>query len=153
MPPPDFGSLRDWHVRQADLQRRRREQALRARQKMASLHMAQARGVWRAAAGQAGACGTGRLASARSRLSLLLPHRPATRSLTPALLYPLLPTALPPVQEHLDDDQVLDWLAQAEVAVQLGPGDGGAAAAAGPDKEVPLWFRGGAGAGASRARL
>ena len=56
----------------------------------------------------------------------------------------------PVPQEHLDDDQVLDWLAQAEVAVQLGPGEGGAAAAAGPGKELPLWFRGG-GAGARAA--
>ena len=46
------------------------------------------------------------------------------------------------LQEHLDDDQVLDWLAQAEVQVDLGDGAAAAAAAAGPGKELPLWFRG-----------
>jgi hypothetical protein len=46
------------------------------------------------------------------------------------------------MQEHLDDDQVLDWLAQAEVQVELGDGAAAAAAAAGPGKELPLWFRG-----------
>ncbi|KAL4430030.1 hypothetical protein ABPG77_004400 [Micractinium sp. CCAP 211/92] len=85
VPPPDFGSLRDWHQKQHDLQRRRQEQAARARQKMAGRGLA---------------------------------------------------------QEHLDDDQVLDWLAQAEVHVELGGGSAAAAAAAGPGKEVPLWFRG-----------
>ncbi|KAL4444027.1 hypothetical protein ABPG75_011764 [Micractinium tetrahymenae] len=85
VPPPDFGSLRDWHQKQHDLQRRRQEQAARARQKMAGRGLA---------------------------------------------------------QEHLDDDQVLDWLAQAEVQVELGGGSAAAAAAAGPGKEVPLWFRG-----------
>lgn len=49
------------------------------------------------------------------------------------------------LQEHLDDDQVLDWLAQAEVHVELGGGSAAAAAAAGPGKEVPLWFRGAGG--------
>lgn len=85
VPPPDFGSLRDWHQKQHDLQRRRQEQAARARQKMAGRGLA---------------------------------------------------------QEHLDDDQVLDWLAQAEVQVELGGGSAAAAAAAAPGKEVPLWFRG-----------
>ena len=52
------------------------------------------------------------------------------------------------LQEHLDDDQVLDWLAQAEVAVTMGGGEGAtAAAAAGPGKEMPAWFRGAGGCG------
>lgn len=50
-----------------------------------------------------------------------------------------------PLQEDLDDDQVLDWLARAEVDVQLGgEGAAAAAAAAGPGKELPAWFRGAA---------
>ncbi|PSC75801.1 general transcription factor IIE subunit 1 [Micractinium conductrix] len=85
VPPPDFGSLRDWHQKQHDLARRRQEAAARARQKMAGRGLA---------------------------------------------------------QEHMDDDQVLDWLAQAEVQVELGGGGAAAAAAAGPGKELPAWFRG-----------
>ncbi len=57
----------------------------------------------------------------------------------------LLPTESA-LQEHLDDDQVLDWLAQAEVAVTMGGAEGAAAAAAaGPGKEMPAWFRGAGG--------
>ncbi|EFN56571.1 hypothetical protein CHLNCDRAFT_51546 [Chlorella variabilis] len=49
------------------------------------------------------------------------------------------------LREDLDDDQVLDWLARAEVDVQLGgEGAAAAAAAAGPGKELPAWFRGAA---------
>lgn len=37
---------------------------------------------------------------------------------------------------------MLDWLAQAEVAVTMGAEGAAAAAAAGPGKEMPAWFRG-----------
>jgi spermidine/putrescine-binding protein len=46
------------------------------------------------------------------------------------------------MQDDMDDDQVLDWLARADVDVQLGEDGAAAAAAAGPSKELPAWFRG-----------